>query len=128
VTPPSRLLLDTHIFLWWRGEPSRLAPQVQSSIAIADIVFVSVASAWEAAIKVSLGRLELPDTVEAGVLASGFEKLLISFSHAEHAASLPHHHRDPFDRMLVAQAQAEGLTLVTHDRLLAPYDIDILWA
>lgn len=128
MTPPSRLLLDTHIFLWWRGEPCRLAPAVQSSIATADIVFVSVASAWEAAIKVSLGRLELPDTVEAGVLASGFEKLLISFSHAEQAASLPHHHRDPFDRMLVAQAKAEGLTLVTHDRLLAPYDIEILWA
>jgi PIN domain nuclease of toxin-antitoxin system len=128
VTPSSRLLLDTHIFLWWRGEPSRLAPKVQSSIATADIVFVSVASAWEAAIKASLGRLELPDTVEAGALASGFEKLLISFSHAEQAASLPHHHRDPFDRMLVAQAKAEGLTLVTHDRLLAPYDVEILWA
>ena len=101
---------------------------MQNSIATADIVFVSVASAWEAAIKASLGRLELPDTVEAGVLASGFEKLLISFSHAEQAASLPHHHRDPFDRMLVAQAKAEGLTLVTHDRLLAPYDVEILWA
>jgi PIN domain nuclease of toxin-antitoxin system len=128
VTPASRLLLDTHIFLWWRGEPSRLASQVRSSIATADIVFVSVASAWEAAIKVSLGRLDLPDTIEAGVLASGFEKLLISFSHAEQAASLPLHHRDPFDRMLVAQAHAEGLTLVTHDRLLAPYDVEILWA
>ena len=128
MTPASRLLLDTHIFLWWRGEPSRLAPAVQSSIATADIVFVSVASAWEAAIKASLGRLELPDTVEAGVVASGFEKLLISFSHAEQAATLPHHHRDPFDRMLVAQAKAEGLILVTHDRLLAPYDVEILWA
>jgi PIN domain nuclease of toxin-antitoxin system len=128
VTPASRLLLDTHIFLWWRGEPSRLPAQVRSSIATADIVFVSVASAWEAAIKVSLGRLELPDTIEAGVLASGFEKLLISFSHTEQVASLPHHHRDPFDRMLVAQAKAEGLTLVTHDRLLAPYDVEILWA
>lgn len=128
MTPASRLLLDTHIFLWWRGEPSRLAPAVQNSIATADIVFVSVASAWEAAIKASLGRLELPDTVEAGVVASGFEKLLISFSHAEQAATLPHHHRDPFDRMLVAQAKAEGLTFVTHDRLLAPYDVEILWA
>jgi PIN domain nuclease of toxin-antitoxin system len=128
VTPASRLLLDTHIFLWWRGEPSRLPSQVRSSIATADIVFVSVASAWEVAIKVSLGRLELPDTIEAGVLASGFEKLLISFSHTEQVAILPHHHRDPFDRMLVAQAKAEGLTLVTHDRLLAPYDVEILWA
>lgn len=128
MTPASRLLLDTHIFLWWRGEPSRLAPDVRSRIATADIVFVSVASAWEAAIKVSLGRLELPDTMEAGVLASGFEKLLITFSHAERVAGLPPHHRDPFDRILVAQAQAEGLTLVTHDRVLEPYDIEILWA
>ena len=122
------LLLDTHIFLWWRGEPSRLTSTVRSRIATADLVFVSVASAWEAAIKRSLGRLELPDTMEAGVLASGFEKLLITFSHAERAAALPSHHRDPFDRMLVAQAQAEGLTLVTGDRLLEAYDVEILWA
>lgn len=124
----SRLLLDTHVFLWWRGEPSRLAAAVRHQIATADIVFVSVASAWEAAIKVSLGRLDLPDTIEAGVLASGFEKLLITFSHAERVAVLPPHHRDPFDRILVAQAQAEGLTLVTHDGLLEPYDVEILWA
>ena len=128
MTPASRLLLDTHVFLWWRGEPSRLSPEVRSNIATADIVFVSAASAWEAAIKAAVGRLELPDTIEAGVLASGFEKLLITFHHAERAASLPPHHRDPFDRMLVGQAQAEGLTLVTHDRLLEPYEVQILWA
>jgi len=124
----NRLLLDTHVFLWWRGEPDRLTAEVRSRIATADLVFVSAASAWEAAIKVSLGHLELPDTMEAGVLASGFEKLPITFSHAERAASLPLHHRDPFDRMLVAQAQAEGLELVTHDRQLELYEVDILWA
>lgn len=128
MTPAGRLLLDTHVFLWWRGEPARLAPEVRSRISTADIVFVSAASAWEAAIKASMGRLDLPDTVEAGVLASGFERLLITFSHAERAAGLPPHHRDPFDRMLVAQAQAEGLTLVTHDGLLKSYDVEILWA
>lgn len=128
MTPASRLLLDTHVFLWWRGEPARLTDNARSQIATAGIVFVSSASAWEAAIKVSLGRLDLPDTFEAGVLASGFEKLPITFSHAERVASLPIHHRDPFDRMLVAQAQVEGLTLVTHDRLLAPYDVEVLWA
>lgn len=128
MTPASRLLLDTHIFLWWRGEPARLISTVRSRIAVADLVFVSVASAWEVAIKRSLGRLDLPDTMEAGVIASGFEKLLISFSHAERAAALPLHHRDPFDRMLVAQAQGEGLTLVTRDRRLEPYDVEILWA
>jgi len=129
VAPAARhLLLDTPIFLWWRGEPSRLASAVASRIATADLVFVSVASAWEAAIKRSLGRLDLPDTLEAGVLASGFQQLLLSFSHAERAGALPPHHRDPFDRILVAQAQAEGLPLVTHDRLLGPYDVEILWA
>jgi len=128
VTEASRLLLDTHVFLWWRGEPSRLPLPVRDRIATADIVFVSAASAWEAGIKVALGRLDLPDTIEAGVLASGFEKLPIAFSHAERAASLPLHHRDPFDRMLIAQAQTEGLTLVTHDGLLKPYDVEILWA
>lgn len=128
MTSPGRLLLDTHVFLWWRAEPSRLTATVQGIISAAEIVFVSAASAWEAAIKVSAGRLDLPDTLEAGVLASGFERLLITFHHAEKAASLPYHHKDPFDRMLVAQAQAEGLTLVTHDRLLAPYDVAILWA
>jgi PIN domain nuclease of toxin-antitoxin system len=128
MTPGDRLLLDIHIFLWWRSEPSRVMPEVRNRIATADIVFVSAASAWEAAIKVSVGRLELPDTIEAGVLASGFEKLPIAFSHAERAAALPLHHKDPFDRMLIAQAQAEGLTLVTHDALLKPYDVEILWA
>jgi PIN domain nuclease of toxin-antitoxin system len=127
VNTARRLLLDTHVFLWWRVEPARLAPQVRQSIAEADLVFVSAASAWEMAIKVSSGRLRLPEPPEAGVLASGFERLLITFSHAEHAALLPHHHRDPFDRMLVAQAREEGLTLVTHDRLLEPYAVNILW-
>lgn len=127
MTSSNRLLLDTHIFLWWRGDPDRLEPEARNRIATADIVFVSAASAWEAAIKSSLGRLSLPDTLEAGVVASGFEKLLITFSHAERAADLPPFHRDPFDRMLVAQAQAEGLTLVTRDRLLEPYSVNILW-
>ena len=125
---PTRLLLDTHVFLWWRAEPSRLSPEVRSRISTAEFVFVSAASAWEAGIKAAVGRLDFPDTIEAGVLASGFEKLPITFLHAERAASLPAHHRDPFDRMLVAQAQIENLILVTHDGLLKPYDIEILWA
>lgn len=122
-----RLLLDTHVFLWWRGEPSRIASAVRSRIATADEVFVSVASAWEVAIKSALGRLDLPDSMEAGVLASGFEKLLITFAHAERVAALPLHHRDPFDRMLIAQAQANDLTLVTHDHLFEPYEVSVIW-
>ena len=98
-----RLLLDTHVFLWWRADSRHLRAPARRAIAEAQIVFVSAATAWEAAIKAALGRLRLPDTIEAGVIDSGFEKLPISFSHAESAARLPPHHADPFDRTLVAQ-------------------------
>jgi PIN domain nuclease of toxin-antitoxin system len=124
----NKLLLDTHVFLWWRANDPLLKEAARSAFSDADVVFVSAASAWEAAIKAALGRLELPDTVESGVEDSGFEKLPITFSHAEAAAVLPPHHNDPFDRMLVAQAKAEGLTLVAHDRKLKPYDVPTLWA
>ncbi len=124
----NRLLLDTHVFLWWRAEPQRLKAAVRDLIASADLVFVSAASAWEVAIKVSLKRLELPASFEDGVVASGFEKLAISFAHAEAVGRLPLHHHDPFDRLLVAQAQVESLTLVTHDRQVERYDVDTLRA
>jgi PIN domain nuclease of toxin-antitoxin system len=121
------LLLDTHAFVWWRENSPRLAPEVRRRIASAGLVFVSVASAWEAAIKVAVGKLKLPQSFEAGVVASRFDKLPITFRHAEFVATLPRHHNDPFDRMLVAQALCERLTLVTHDRRLAPYGIDVIW-
>lgn len=125
--PTNRLLLDTHVFLWWRGNDRRLRAAARAAIAKADVVLVSAASAWEAAIKAQLGKLELPDSFEAGVVESGFEKLAIGFTHAEYAARLPLHHRDPFDRMLVAQALVEGLALVTHDRRIEPYAVEIVW-
>ena len=124
---PARLLLDTHVFLWWREESRRLGREARAAIGAAEVVFVSAATAWEAAIKIALGRLQLPDTVESGVADSGFEKLPIDFAHAAAAGQLPAHHSDPFDRMLVAQARLETLTLVTHDRHLKPYDVHILW-
>jgi PIN domain nuclease of toxin-antitoxin system len=123
----NKLLLDTHVFLWWRANDPLLQEPAKAAIADADVVFVSAASAWEAGIKASLGRLDLPDTVKSGVEDSGFEKLQISFSHAEAAAALPPHHGDPFDRMLVAQAVSEDLTLVTHDQMLEAYEVSILW-
>ena len=123
----SRLLLDTHVFLWWRSDSRRLRAPARRAIAVADVVFVSAATAWEAALKIALGRLRVPDTIEAGVVDSGFEKLPIGFPHAEAAARLPPHHADPFDRMLVAQAQIEGLTLVTHDRRLRRYEVELFW-
>ncbi len=122
-----RLLLDTHVFLWWRANDSRLGREAVATIATAGAVFVSAASVWEAAIKQALGRLRLPDRFEKGVEESGFERLAITFTHAERVGGLPHHHGDPFDRMLVAQAQEEGLALVTHDRKLEPYEVEIVW-
>lgn len=123
----ARLLLDTHVVLWWRADDRRLARRAREAIATADVVFVSAASAWEVAIKSALGRLSIPDRFEAGVAASGFERLPITFPHAEAAGGLPPHHADPFDRMLIAQARLEGLTLVTHDRQFEPYDVAIDW-
>jgi PIN domain nuclease of toxin-antitoxin system len=123
-----KLLLDTHVFLWWRADDRRLGRVARAAIADADVVFVSAATAWEAGIKVALGRLRFPGTIEAGVEDSGFEPLPITLAHAERAARLPKHHGDPFDRMLVAQAQIEDLTIVTNDRALGAYDPAIVWA
>lgn len=122
-----RLLLDTHCFLWWKTDDVRLAEAARQAIVDADLVFVSAASAWEVAIKARLGRIELDADFASGVTDSGFEGLLVRFEHAEETRALPDHHRDPFDRMLIAQARVEGLTLVTHDRQLEPYAVDLLW-
>jgi PIN domain nuclease of toxin-antitoxin system len=124
----SRLLLDTHVFLWWQAADRRLPRRVQTAIESADMVFVSVASAWECSIKVALGKLRIPGSFEDAVEKSGFEKLLISFAHAHAAGRLPPHHSDPFDRMLIAQAAAETLVVVTHDRQFAAYGVRVLWA
>ncbi len=121
------LLLDTHVFLWWQANDRRLQQGARDAIASAPTVFVSAASAWEAAIKSALGRLRLPVPLGEGVDAAGFLRLPILFEHAEAAAGLPPHHADPFDRMLLAQARLEGLTLVSHDGLLRPYGVPILW-
>ncbi len=122
-----RLLLDTHVFLWWRTDSARLKRDVRRAISSADVVAVSAASAWEVAIKQSLGKLRIEDSFASMVDQSEFEALPITFGHAEQAGVLPPHHSDPFDRMLIAQALLERATLVTHDRLFAHYDVPILW-
>ncbi len=122
-----RLLLDTHAFLWWRIDEARLSPEVRVVVGDADIVYVSLASAWEIAIKTSIGKLRLANPIEQELVASDFEPLPVGLRHIEHVASLPLHHRDPFDRMLVAQCQVERLTLVTADQRLQPYDVPFLW-
>lgn len=122
-----RLLLDTHALIWWdSGEGLRKA--AERAIRDADQVYVSAVSGWEVAIKASLGRLRTKRTVEAAVEESGFEELPVRLAHAEALARLPWHHRDPFDRMLVAQAKAEGLTLVTRDAAFRPYGVRTLAA
>ena len=121
------LLLDTHVFLWWRADDRRLKQAARKAIAEAPLVYVSAASAWEAAIKATLGRLTLPAPFLEGVSASGFDELPITIAHAEAAGGLPPHHADPFDRMLTAQASLERLVLVTHDRAFQPYGVKLLW-
>lgn len=121
-----KLLLDTHVFLWWREASERIGSEVGHAISTADVVFVSAATAWEVAIKVALGKLRLPGPLEPAVEESRFDKLPITFAHAAAVAALSPHHRDPFDRMLIAQALVEQLTIVTHDRRFATYGIPTL--
>ncbi len=123
------LLLDAHALVWWLADTPRLSPVARGAIAdAANDVVVSAATVWELAIKRSAGKITLADDPAVAIEAAGFSGVSVTMADAEVAAALPPHHRDPFDRMLVAQAQTEGLTLVTHDRLLEPYDVEILWA
>jgi PIN domain nuclease of toxin-antitoxin system len=117
------LLLDTHVLIWW-DEGRRLAGAARRAIEAADTVYVSAASAWEVAIKIGLGRLRPSRTVEEAVEESGFLELPVTFRHAQRVAGLPAHHRDPFDRLLVAQAETEGLTFVTRDPVFERYAIE----
>jgi PIN domain nuclease of toxin-antitoxin system len=120
-----RLLLDTHALIWWDAGVG-LRRAAERAIRDADQVYVSAVCGWEVAIKVSLGRLRTKRSVGDAVTQSGFEELPVRLHHAEIVARLPWHHRDPFDRMLVAQALAEGLTLVTRDRAFRPYGVKVL--
>jgi PIN domain nuclease of toxin-antitoxin system len=128
-----KLLLDTQCLLWWFTEPERLnAAAVAQIIAEDNELFFSVASAWEIAIKVGIGKLPLPEPVDIYVASRmrllGAKSLDISLPHACKVATLPLLHRDPFDRILLAQAQIEQMTLVTADEILTQYNIDLLWA
>jgi PIN domain nuclease of toxin-antitoxin system len=125
-----RFLLDTHVFLWLLVEPERLGAHLQSLEDPANELFLSAASSWEIAIKSELGRLELPDDpqryVPDSMRAIGVDPLSIDHGPALAVSDLPPHHRDPFDRLLVAQAHALRLPIVTADRHIALYDVETL--
>jgi PIN domain nuclease of toxin-antitoxin system len=128
-----RLLLDTHAFLWAAGVSSRLCPEAREAIADrANDVFVSSAAAWEIAIKCSRGRLQLPMGPSAFVLsriaALGLTLLPITLEHALAVATLPATHNDPFDRIMIAQAQFEGMTFVTRDAASLRYPVKLMEA
>ena len=119
-----RSLLDTHVFLWWLSDDPQLGKPAREAIMDErNEVYVSAVSGLEIAIKRAVGKLEAPDNLDAMVEEMGFLHLPITFFHGEQAGSLPPHHRDPFDRMLVAQAQAEGLTIVTGDVHIPLYGV-----
>jgi PIN domain nuclease of toxin-antitoxin system len=119
-----RLLLDTHVLLWWLSDDSRLGEASRQAINNPrNQVYVSAASTWEISIKKSTGKLSVPEDMDSIVECEGFDKLSITLFHGDQAGLLPEHHKDPFDRMLVAQAQSEGLVIVTNDEKITQYNI-----
>lgn len=125
-------LLDTHVFLWWITDDPRLSPRARRLIADGrNRIFLSAASGWEIAIKARLGRLELPDDPERFILnqlaVNAIDVLPVQMSHALHVYKLPDHHRDPFDRLLIAQAQLEKLRILTADAQFSKYAVEVIW-
>jgi PIN domain nuclease of toxin-antitoxin system len=122
------ILLDTHALLWALQMSPRLSATARGVIEdTSTTVLVSVVSAWELEIKKALGRLEAPDDLEAVLEEAGFLKRLVTFADVRHLAALPAHHRDPFDRMLIAQAMEDGVPLVSADPQIARYPIQVIW-
>ena len=122
-----RVLLDTHTLLWWLNDDATLSQRAREIVADgSNLVFLSAAVMWEIAIKRTLNKLTIPDRIYEVLDAQPFESLDITTEHAREVGNLPMHHRDPFDRMLIAQARIEGLTLMTRDAHLAKYEVSII--
>lgn len=126
-----KLLLDTHAFLWFFDTPDKLSPTVRAALADpANACFLSVVSVWEIQIKLALGKLALSQTVEDAItlaINDGLQILPAELNHVFGLSGLPRHHSDPFDRLLIAQALFEGLTLVTRDAKFRQYSVPLLW-
>lgn len=125
-----RLLLDTHIVIWTLQDNDKLNQKSRKTIEQAEIVYVSVASLWEIAIKSALGKLKFnlqPDELREAIINSGFEILAIQAEHIEPLYNLPNHHRDPFDRILMAQSLSEPLCLMTHDQQFSEYNLPLIF-
>ena len=122
-----KLLLDAHVVLWWLQDNRQLRTEARRAIARTDIVWVSTATAMELALKASRKRLRLPEPLAITIAMDGFTELQLTVEHTERLATLPIHHGDPFDRVLVAQAQVEGATIVTHDRAFEQYGMPVIW-
>jgi PIN domain nuclease of toxin-antitoxin system len=127
-----RVLLDTHAFLWWVTDDPRLSEPAREVLADgANTLFLSAASGWEIAIKTALGKLQLPEAPDLWVVAqlayNGIQPLPVELRHGLHTYHLPLHHRDPFDRILIAQCQLEMLPIVSSDAHVARYQVDVVW-
>ncbi len=124
-----RLLLDTHVLLWWLAGDRKLKAHIRALLAAPEnLVFVGAATIWELRIKEALKKIDLPSDFEAVLDAESFEQLSVTAAHAHALRGLPLHHRDPFDRMLVAQATLEALTIVSHDDELRAYGVPLVFA
>ncbi|HET6570521.1 MAG TPA: type II toxin-antitoxin system VapC family toxin [Solirubrobacterales bacterium] len=123
-----KLLADSHVLLWHVLDDPRLGPRPTEAIEADDAeVLVSIAGLWEIAIKSALGKLDAPDDLPGRIQELGFELLPVSAEHAWRVRSLPHHHADPFDRLMIAQAQLERLPIVTADAAFDEYDVTVIW-
>ena len=122
-----KLLLDTHVLLWWLDDPLRISEEARDQISNPDNeVLVSAASCWEIEIKRSLKRLTAPEEIDDGIGQCGFGDLAISIVHSIKAGALPLHHRDPFDGMLIAQSICESAFMVTHDQMFELYGVPLI--
>jgi len=123
------LLLDTHALLWWLADDPSLPATARSFVADThNLVFLSAAVVWEIRIKQALGKLDIPVDFHEALSREPFTELPISVEHAHAIADLPMHHRDPFDRILVAQAKVEGMTIVTRDPVFKKYGVDVIFS